>query len=96
MTASCLEYFVPWWWKPILHFKREYEHHHENTTVRYKTLFGVTIVIGFEIRGDVKAELISQWESNHFEHCGNDLKGLACPKGDGCHWPIPDALARLI
>ncbi len=37
------------------------------------------------------AEARSQWESNHWEHCGERL-----PPHEGiCKWPLPDPLARF-
>ena len=39
-----------------------------------------------------REELLSQWESNHAEHCNNILP---CMNPMGCQWPQPDVLARL-
>lgn len=37
---------------------------------------------------DLRAELRSQWESSHAEHCGKEP-----PLHDGeCYWPPPDVL----
>lgn len=38
--------------------------------------------------GELRAELQSQWESNHYEHCGNRLPCLK----ETCHWPRPKVL----
>lgn len=38
----------------------------------------------------LRADLLDQWESNHWEHCGHD-----CPDDpplSGCHWPKPASL----
>jgi hypothetical protein len=36
----------------------------------------------------LRAELRSQWESNHWEHCRAEW-----PHEGVCHWPLPDVLA---
>jgi hypothetical protein len=45
---------------------------------------------GTEIRF-LRAELASQWESNHAEHCSSEWPH---PEGKLCHWPPPEILAR--
>jgi hypothetical protein len=37
----------------------------------------------------LRAELWSQWESNHAEHCGKPL-----PHDGDCYWPPPDVLSE--
>jgi hypothetical protein len=35
-------------------------------------------------------ELATQWDENHFEHCGR----LPHKDGQPCHWPQPDVLGQ--
>ena len=41
-----------------------------------------------------REELLSQWKSNHAEHCGWELP---CPQTGpvGCHWPQPAVFSLL-
>jgi len=39
----------------------------------------------------LKVELVNQWLSNHYEHCGHRLTAPWPHAGD-CHWPLPDVL----
>lgn len=38
----------------------------------------------------LREELQTQWESNHFEHCGVPVPPYV---HDGCQWPMPVVLA---
>jgi len=41
----------------------------------------------------LRLELINQWQTNHWENCGNGLdQNLSCSRGEECHWPLPKCL----
>lgn len=42
---------------------------------------------------ELELEVARQWLDNHAEHCGQTVPPL--PHDGNCHWPMPEALARL-
>jgi hypothetical protein len=42
---------------------------------------------------ELRRAVVEQWLANHYEHCGHRL--LPWPHEGLCHWPLPDAIARL-